>query len=113
MKVLIDPRAGFCGGVRRVVKMAEKELETTGQPLTSLGDVIHNEVEIARLKDRGLSSASHNVLSNGQAKPPKVLIRAHGEPPETYERARLLGVEVIDGTCPVVTRSQNIARTHY
>ncbi len=113
MKVLIDPRAGFCGGVRRVVKMAEKELQTTGQPLTSLGDVIHNEVEIARLKDLGLSSASHSVLSNGEVKPPKVLIRAHGEPPETYERARQLGVEIIDGTCPVVTRSQNIARTHY
>jgi 4-hydroxy-3-methylbut-2-en-1-yl diphosphate reductase len=113
MKVLIDPRAGFCGGVRRVVKMAEKELQTTGLPLTSLGDVIHNEVEIARLKGLGLSSASHSVLSNGQATPPKVLIRAHGEPPETYQRAKQIGVEVIDGTCPVVTRSQNIARTHY
>ena len=113
MKVLIDPRAGFCGGVRRVVKMAEKELQVTGQPLTSLGDVIHNEVEIGRLKELGLSSASHDVLSNGQPRPPKVLIRAHGEPPETYEKAKQLGVEVIDGTCPVVTRSQDIARTHY
>jgi 4-hydroxy-3-methylbut-2-enyl diphosphate reductase len=113
MKVLIDPRAGFCGGVRRVVKMAEKELETTGQPLTSLGDVIHNEVEIARLNEMGLSAASHDVLGNGRSKLSKVLIRAHGEPPETYERARQSGVDVIDGTCPVVTRSQNIARTHY
>jgi 4-hydroxy-3-methylbut-2-enyl diphosphate reductase len=113
MKVLIDPRAGFCGGVRRVVKMAEKELADTGEPLISLGDVIHNEVEIARLREMGLSSASHEMLSNGHAQPPKVLIRAHGEPPETYERAKQLGVEVIDGTCPVVTRSQNIARTHY
>ncbi len=113
MKVLIDPRAGFCGGVRRVVKMAEKELSTTGQPLLSLGDVIHNEVEIARLHELGLSATSHDVLSDAPDRPQKVLIRAHGEPPETYEKAKLLGVEIIDGTCPVVTRSQNIARSHY
>lgn len=113
MKVLIDPRAGFCGGVRRVVKMAEKELQATGQPLLSLGDVIHNEVEIGRLKELGLSSTNHDVLSNALDRPQKVLFRAHGEPPETYERAKQLGVEIIDGTCPVVTRSQNIARTHY
>ncbi|MBI5060121.1 4-hydroxy-3-methylbut-2-enyl diphosphate reductase [candidate division KSB1 bacterium] len=113
MKVLIDPRAGFCGGVRRVVKMAEKELQTTGEELISLGDIIHNEVEIARMKDLGLHSAEHDVLSDNGAVPGKVLIRAHGEPPETYEKAKQLGVEVIDGTCPVVTRSQNIARTHY
>ncbi len=113
MKVLIDPRAGFCGGVRRVVKMAERELQTTGEPLLSLGDVIHNEVEIARLHELGLSATSHDVLSDAPGRPQKVLIRAHGEPPETYEKAKQLGVEIIDGTCPVVTRSQNIARTHY
>ncbi len=112
MKVLIDPRAGFCGGVRRVVKMAEKELSSTGEQLISLGDIIHNEVEIARLKELGLSSANHEILGNGAA-PSKLLIRAHGEPPETYEKAKALSVEIVDGTCPVVTRSQNIARTHY
>jgi 4-hydroxy-3-methylbut-2-enyl diphosphate reductase len=112
MKVLIDPRAGFCGGVRRVVKMAEKEMSTTGEQLISLGDIIHNEVEISRLNELGLSSTDHSVLANGAA-PRKLLVRAHGEPPETYEKAKQLGVEIIDGTCPVVTRSQNIARTHY
>jgi 4-hydroxy-3-methylbut-2-en-1-yl diphosphate reductase len=113
MKVLIDPRAGFCGGVRRVVKMAEKELQTSGGELISLGDIIHNEVEIARMQELGLRSAQHDVLAANGGMPGKVLIRAHGEPPETYERAARLGVELLDGTCPVVTRSQTIARTHY
>ncbi len=112
MKVLIDPRAGFCGGVRRVVKMAEKEMSTTGEQLVSLGDIIHNEVEISRLYEMGLSSAGHDVISS-ENRPQKLLIRAHGEPPETYDKAKAAGVEIIDGTCPVVTRSQNIARTHY
>ncbi|MCC6475921.1 4-hydroxy-3-methylbut-2-enyl diphosphate reductase [bacterium] len=112
MKVLVDPRAGFCGGVRRVVKMAEKVMEETRLPLVSLGDIIHNEVEIARLSEQGLSSIDHGGMAS-DCGPKKVLIRAHGEPPETYERAKQLGVELIDGTCPVVTRSQNIARKHY
>lgn len=112
MKVLVDPRAGFCGGVRRVVKMAEKVMSDTGLPLVSLGDIIHNEVEIARLEKSGLSSIDHGGMAADQ-RPQKVLIRAHGEPPETYTKAKELGVELIDGTCPVVTRSQNIARKHY
>lgn len=112
MKVLIDPRSGFCGGVRRVVKMAEKYMTETGDTLVSLGDVIHNEVEIARLNQMGLTGTSHEILEDANA-PKKILIRAHGEPPETYEKAKKMGVDIIDGTCPVVTRSQNIARTHY
>ncbi|NUO19611.1 4-hydroxy-3-methylbut-2-enyl diphosphate reductase [bacterium] len=112
MRVLVDPRAGFCGGVRRVVKMAEKVMSDTGLPLVSLGDIIHNEVEIARLEKSGLSSIDHGGMAAEQ-RPQKVLIRAHGEPPETYAKAKELGVELIDGTCPVVTRSQNIARKHY
>jgi 4-hydroxy-3-methylbut-2-enyl diphosphate reductase len=113
VKVLIDPRAGFCGGVRRVVKMAEQHIAETGEPLVSLGDVIHNEVEIGRLKELGLSGTSHDVLEGSANGMKKLLIRAHGEPPETYEKAEKLGIEIIDGTCPVVTRSQTIARTHY
>lgn len=112
MKVLVDPRAGFCGGVRRVVKMAEKVMSDTGLPLVSLGDIIHNEVEISRLEKSGLSSIDHSGMA-AQSGPKQVLIRAHGEPPETYAKAKELGVELIDGTCPVVTRSQNIARKHY
>jgi 4-hydroxy-3-methylbut-2-enyl diphosphate reductase len=113
MKVLIDPRAGFCGGVRRVVKMAEQQIAETGEPLVSLGDVIHNEVEIGRLKELGLSGTSHDVLEGAGNGTQKLLIRAHGEPPETYQKAEKLGIEIIDGTCPVVTRSQDIARSHY
>ena len=112
MKVLVDPRAGFCGGVRRVVKMAEQVMDDTGQPLVSLGDIIHNEVEIARLSKRGLSSTVHEEIARDSG-PKQVLIRAHGEPPETYRKAKEMGVELIDGTCPVVTRSQDIARKHY
>jgi 4-hydroxy-3-methylbut-2-enyl diphosphate reductase len=92
--------------------MAEKVMEETGEQLVSLGDIIHNEVEIARLEKQGLSSVEHEVLT-AEARPKKVLIRAHGEPPETYARAKEMGVELIDGTCPVVTRSQDIARKHY
>jgi len=113
MRVLVDPRAGFCGGVRRVVKMAEEYMTDTGQPLVSLGDVIHNEVEIGRLKEMGLSGVSHDVLDGKTNGTRKLLIRAHGEPPETYRKAESLGIEIIDGTCPVVTRSQDIARSHY
>lgn len=112
MKVLVDPRAGFCGGVRRVVKMAEQVMHDTGQPLVSLGDIIHNEVEIARLHKQGLSSTDHDEIVR-EGGPKQVLIRAHGEPPETYRKAKEMGVELIDGTCPVVTRSQDIARKHY
>ena len=113
MKVLVDPRAGFCGGVRRVVKMAEQHLEETGRPLVSLGDVIHNEVEIGRLKELGLSGTGYEMLDGEGTAARQLLIRAHGEPPETYRKAERLGIELIDGTCPVVTRSQEIARSHY
>jgi 4-hydroxy-3-methylbut-2-enyl diphosphate reductase len=113
VKVFIDPRAGFCGGVRRVVKMAEQHMQQTGQPLESLGDVIHNEVEIGRLKELGLSGTGYEVLDEAGTSTRKLLIRAHGEPPETYRKAEQMGIELIDGTCPVVTRSQDIARAHY
>lgn len=96
-----------------MVKMAEQQIAETGEPLVSLGDVIHNEVEIGRLKELGLSGTSHDVLEGSSNGTKKLLIRAHGEPPETYDKAQKLGIEIIDGTCPVVTRSQTIARTHY
>lgn len=113
MKVVIDPRAGFCGGVRRVVKIAERELDSSEKPLFSLGDVIHNEREISRLEAVGLQSTDYSILQRKPEDAPRLLIRAHGEPPEVFERARHCGYEVIDGTCPVVTRSQSIARAHH
>jgi len=113
MKVVIDPRAGFCGGVRRVVKIAEKELGTAGRGLISLGEVIHNEREISRLEALGLHSTDYSILEKKPDNSPRLLVRAHGEPPEVFERAEACGYEIIDGTCPVVTRSQSIARARH
>lgn len=113
MKVMIDPRAGFCGGVKRVVKIAERELAASTTPLLSLGDVIHNEREIHRLEELGLRSTDNTILENNSDSPCRLLIRAHGEPSDVFERASACTLEVIDGTCPVVTRSQDIARAHH
>ncbi len=114
MKVVIDPQAGFCPGVKRVIKMAEKSLEKE-RVLFGLGELIHNRVENERLKRRGFRIVDHSILEKpeqlGSSK--KLLIRAHGEPPETFEKAREKGIEIIDGTCNIVTRSQQIAREHY
>ncbi len=111
LKVTIDENAGPCGGVKRVIRLAENSL-AEGVSTTSLGDVIHNQDEIDRLGNLGLQSGDHSMIdraanSNGQE---RVLIRAHGEPPDTFAKAREQEVELIDGTCPVVTRSQIAAR---
>ena len=114
LKVTIDENAGPCGGVKRVIRLAEDSLQQ-GVRTTSLGDIIHNEDEIRRLRGLGLESSDHRVMDEAAQSedPRRVLIRAHGEPPQTFERARRQGVELIDGTCPVVTRSQNAARQHW
>lgn len=114
LKVIIDENAGPCGGVKRVIRLAENSLQE-GVRTTSLGDIIHNEDEIRRLHAMGLQSAGHEVIDQAAASetPGRVLIRAHGEPPETFERAKQQGVELVDGTCPVVTRSQDAARAHW
>jgi 4-hydroxy-3-methylbut-2-enyl diphosphate reductase len=114
VKVTVDENAGPCGGVKRVIRLAEKSL-AEGICTVSLGDLIHNEDETARLEKLGLSRGDHSVIrqashNRGQT---KVLIRAHGEPPETFEQAQKHGVTLIDGTCPVVTRSQIAAREHW
>lgn len=110
MKVTVDQHSGFCWGVVRTIDMAEEELkESPG--LSSLGPVIHNPVEIERLRNMGLATVTHDdfALLRGQ----KVLIRAHGEPPSTYELARQHGVTLIDATCPVVTKVQERIRKFY
>lgn len=114
LKVTIDENAGPCGGVKRVIRLAEDSLDE-GVRTTSLGDVIHNEDEIRRLRSLGLESAQHEIIDQvaRSETPQRVLIRAHGEPPETFKRAQDQGVELIDGTCPVVTRSQIAARRHW
>ena len=110
MKVTVDQNSGFCWGVVRTIDIAEQELQESGK-LYSLGDIIHNPVEIDRLQEKGLSTISLDNLKD--VKDAKVLIRAHGEPPETFRRAKELGIELIDATCPVVTKVQERIRKFY
>jgi len=110
MKVTVDKSSGFCWGVVRTVNIAEKEL-AAGEKLYSLGDIIHNPVEIERLRSEGLETVTHDDLM--KLKGAKILIRAHGEPPETYRRAKELGITLIDATCPVVGKVQERIRRFY
>lgn len=110
MIVTIDSFSGFCWGVVRTIDIAEQEL-AQGEELYSLGDIIHNPVEIQRLGGRGLKTISAANLESAKGK--KVLIRAHGEPPATYKRAEELGITIIDATCPVVTKVQERIRRFY
>lgn len=110
MKVTVDNNSGFCWGVVRTVDIAEQELAETGK-LYSLGEIIHNPVEIGRLEEKGLHTIRHEDLPN--LKDAKVLIRAHGEPPETFRKMKEMGIDVIDATCPVVTKVQERIRKFY
>lgn len=110
MKITVDQNSGFCWGVVRTIDIAEQELRDA-KKLYSLGDIIHNPVEIDRLGKQGLKTITHAELEN--VKDAKVLIRAHGEPPETFRRAKELGIELIDATCPVVTKVQERIRKFY
>ena len=110
MTVDIDPSSGFCWGVVRTIEIAEDELNNGGE-VYSLGDIIHNPEEISRLEEQGLHTISLDVLPTMQGK--KVLIRAHGEPPSTYAIAAEAGVELIDATCPVVTKLQERIRKYF
>ena len=110
MIVTVDKFSGFCWGVVRTIDIAEQEL-AQGEELFSLGDIIHNPVEIQRLGDRGLKTITTASLETARGR--KVLIRAHGEPPATYKRAEELGITIIDATCPVVTKVQERIRRFY
>lgn len=106
MKVIIDPGSGFCGGVIRAISRAEEFL--SGHPkLYSLGEMVHNEAELIRLEAKGLVSVGREGLGSLPAGE-SVLIRAHGEPPSTYEAAAHLNI--IDCTCPVVLKIQKSIR---
>ncbi|HYX06871.1 MAG TPA: 4-hydroxy-3-methylbut-2-enyl diphosphate reductase [Bacteroidales bacterium] len=103
MKIDIDIHSGFCFGVTNAVKRAEEELARSGS-LYCLGKIVHNKEEVERLENLGLITIDRDhfrKLTNT-----KVLIRAHGEPPETYEIARINNLELIDATCPVVHKLQ-------
>jgi 4-hydroxy-3-methylbut-2-enyl diphosphate reductase len=107
MNINIDANSGFCFGVVYAIQMAEDELDEHGQ-LYCLGDIVHNNMEVERLKSKGLEIINHDQFKN--LKDAKVLIRAHGEPPSTYLIAAENNIELIDASCPVVLKLQNRVR---
>lgn len=109
-KVEIDEGSGFCFGVVTAINKAEEEL-TQGGTLYCLGDIVHNSREVERLKAMGLITINHEEFSH--LHDAKVLLRAHGEPPETYAIARQNNIEIIDATCPVVLRLQKKIKQEY
>ena len=103
MRVEIDERSGFCFGVVRAISEAEKALGEGGT-VYSLGDIVHNRVEVQRLEALGLRTVTHDEMPRLAGC--RLFIRAHGEPPTTYAAAQRLGITLIDATCPVVARLQ-------
>jgi 4-hydroxy-3-methylbut-2-en-1-yl diphosphate reductase len=110
MRVEIDQRSGFCFGVIKTIKSAENELKSSDK-LYCLGDIVHNGMEVERLEKIGLKSISREEYYT--LKNCKVLIRAHGEPPETYEYAKENNIDLIDATCPVVLTLQEKVKNSY
>ena len=110
MIIEIDNGSGFCFGVTTAISKAEEELNNTGH-LYCLGDIVHNSNEVERLKQKGLETITHDQLK--ALHDVKVLLRAHGEPPETYEIARRNNIEIIDATCPVVLQLQRRINKSY
>lgn len=110
MLIEIDDQSGFCFGVVRAISEAEKALAGK-DTVCSLGDIVHNRIEVQRLERLGLHTVTHADMPS--LKGCRLFIRAHGEPPTTYTRAASLGIEVIDATCPVVARlQQRVVRAH-
>lgn len=110
LKVEIDEGSGFCFGVTTAIRKAEEELQK-GDTLYCVGDIVHNGRECERLKGLGLITIGHEELETLQNA--RVLLRAHGEPPETYETAERNHIEIIDATCPVVLRLQKRIKQEY
>lgn len=109
-KIEIDSNSGFCFGVVTAIRKAEEALEES-TPLYCLGDIVHNAAEVERLEKKGLITITHDDLEN--LHDVKVLLRAHGEPPSTYEIARRNNIEIIDATCPVVLQLQRRIKMAY
>ena len=110
MYVEIDDKSGFCFGVVRAISEAERALSAGGE-VCSLGDIVHNRMEVQRLEALGLRTISHSDIESLQGC--RMLIRAHGEPPATYALARHCGIEIIDATCPVVAALQKRVKAAY
>jgi len=104
MKIEIDKNSGFCFGVEFAIQIAEDEMEDR-DTLYCLGDIVHNDIEVSRLNEKGLKIIDRKDFMN--LRNCKVLIRAHGEPPETYKIALMNNLELIDASCPVVLKLQN------
>lgn len=109
MRVEIDEHSGFCFGVVRAIGEAEQALQSGS--VASLGDIVHNRMEVQRLETLGLKTISHADIPTLKGR--RMLIRAHGEPPRTYTLARECGVEIIDATCPVVAALQRKVKRAY
>lgn len=110
MKVIIDDNSGFCFGVVRAISRAEEAL-AEGGTVYSLGDIVHNRVEVQRLEQLGLQTVTHTDMERLGGR--RLFIRAHGEPPTTFARTEELGIEVIDATCPVVAALQRKVKRAY
>ncbi|MDD4609787.1 MAG: 4-hydroxy-3-methylbut-2-enyl diphosphate reductase [Bacteroidaceae bacterium] len=109
-KVEIDKKSGFCFGVVTAIRKAEEVL-AEGNTLYCLGDIVHNSKEVERLKNMGLKTINHEDFK--KLRHAKVLLRAHGEPPETYRIAKENDIEIIDATCPVVLKLQQHIKKEY
>lgn len=110
LQVTIDQESGFCFGVVYAIEMAEEILDEQGY-LYCLGDIVHNDEEVERLKEKGLKIINHDDLKS--IKNERVLIRAHGEPPETYRTALENNITLMDASCPVVLKLQNRVKNSY
>lgn len=110
MLITIDEHSGFCFGVVRAIGEAEAALENHGT-VYSLGDIVHNRMEVQRLEAIGLHTITHEEMPRLEGR--TMLIRAHGEPPTTYSRAKELGITIVDATCPVVAHLQRKVRDAY
>lgn len=110
MIVDIEKNSGFCFGVQHAIQLTEEALKS-GEKIYCLGHIVHNEAEVKRLEELGLKTIGHNEFR--KLKNSKVVIRAHGEPPETYKIARENNMEIIEATCPIVSRIQEKVRSHF
>ncbi|MEE1099152.1 MAG: 4-hydroxy-3-methylbut-2-enyl diphosphate reductase [Alistipes sp.] len=110
MRVVIDDNSGFCFGVVRAITYAEESLDESNE-VYSLGDIVHNRVEVQRLQELGLHTVTHSDMPDLRGK--RLFIRAHGEPPSTYLAAKSLGISIVDATCPVVATLQKRVKQVY
>ncbi len=110
MRIEIDKNAGFCFGVEKAIERAEEELREN-ESIYCLGEIVHNGEEIRRLEKKGLITISYDEYR--KLKNVTVMLRAHGEPPETYKIARENNIQLIDATCPIVSRLQNRIKTRF